>query len=138
MVQREAAGELAAEAVFSLDREHRHIPEIKRHAGLRGPVVFNPKIARAPRGIRMQVPLFGLARDTALGVLRDAYAGTSIVVDPGCPSRIPVDEWAHRQGACLRVFEQPEGCLVVCTLDNLGKGAVDSAADNIALMLGAG
>jgi N-acetyl-gamma-glutamylphosphate reductase len=99
-------------------------------------VAFSPKIARVARGIRMQVPLFGVGRETALKVYQDAYAGTKVQVDESLPSRIPVDEWAFREGACLRVFDQPSGCLVVCTLDNLGKGAVDSAFDNVVLMLG--
>lgn len=136
MVEKEAAGQLAGEAVFSLTREHRHVTEIKQVVGLTGPVMFSPKIAKVPRGIRMQVPLFGISASDARQTYQTAYAGTAITVEESGPSRVAVDDWAGREGACIRVYEQPEGCLVVCTIDNMGKGAVDSAFDNIGLMLG--
>lgn len=135
MVEKETAGQLAGEAVFSLTREHRHVAEIKLAAVLTGPLMFSPKIARVPRGIRMQVPLFGVAASAARQTYQDAYAGTAIKLEEPGPSRVAVDDWAGREGACIRVYEQPEGCLVVCTLDNMGKGAVDSVFDNISLML---
>lgn len=135
MVEKAVAGNLAAESAYSLTREHRHTPEIQHFCGLTGPLWFSPKIANVPRGIRMQVPLPGLTREQVLRTYRTAYAGTSIVVEDECPSKIPVDDWAGRSGACLRVFEQPSGCLAVCVLDNMEKGAVGGAFENIALML---
>jgi N-acetyl-gamma-glutamyl-phosphate reductase len=102
-------GHLSVEAVFGLTREHRHIAEIKQYAGLTGPVVFSPKIASVSRGIRMQVPLFGLARETVLDALAAAYAGTDITVESACPAKIPVDEWANRFGASVWVYEQAGG-----------------------------
>lgn len=136
MVEKAAAGLVAPEAVFSLTREHRHVCEIKHVAGLTGPVMFSPKVARVPKGIRMQVPLFGVVASEAREILKAAYTGTQVVVEEEGSSRLAVDDWAGREGACIRVYEVAEGCLVVCTLDNMGKGAVDSAFDSINLMLG--
>lgn len=129
------SGELPAESVFGLTREHRHIPEIRHVIGLTGPLFFSPKIVHAARGIRMQIPLFGVERWPATDAYIKAYAGTGIQVDTEGPSKIPADEWAYQDGACIRVYPQSTGVLVVCTMDNLGKGAVDSALSNIALML---
>jgi len=136
MVSKMEAGELGTAAVYGLSREHRHVVEIKHVAGLSGSVAFSPKIVTVPRGIRMEIPLFHLSRDAVLAVYEQAYAGTTVQVDREQPSRIPVEEWAGREGACLRAYDQDGGCRVVCTLDNLGKGAVDTAFDNINLMLG--
>lgn len=97
--------------------------------------MFTPKVASVPQGIRMQVALFEVTRDEALSVYRKTYAGTNITVDDSCPSRLPVDEWAGKHGACVRVYQQADGCLVVATMDNMGKGSIDSAMDNIALMI---
>jgi N-acetyl-gamma-glutamyl-phosphate reductase len=133
---RALAGELAAETVYSLAREHRHVPEIRQFSQVTGPLWFMPKIANFPRGIRMQVPLPGLGRKEVLAAYWDAYAGSAIMVDDTTPSKLTADEWAHRAGACLRVLPQAQGCLAICSLDNLGKGAVDSAYGNLCLMLG--
>jgi N-acetyl-gamma-glutamylphosphate reductase/murein DD-endopeptidase MepM/ murein hydrolase activator NlpD len=138
MIEKAANGDLATEAAYSLTKEHRHVAEIKHCTGLTGPVLFTPKIAEVPRGIRMQVALFGVTREQALRLYRAAYDGTEVLVEDGGPSRITVDDWANRRGACLRIYEQQDSCLIVCTLDNLGKGAVDSAFHNIALMLAQG
>jgi N-acetyl-gamma-glutamyl-phosphate reductase len=135
MVERHRAGELPADCAFSLSREHRHIAEVKRHARLTGPVVFTPKVAAVAEGIRMQVALFDVSRENALKVYHDVYRGTDIVVDSGRPSRLPVDEWAGKTGACLRVYDREEGCVVVATMDNMGKGSIDAAMTNIVLML---
>jgi N-acetyl-gamma-glutamyl-phosphate reductase len=136
MESKALAGDLPQEAVYSLTREHRHVPEIRQYAGLEGQVWFMPKIAAFKRGIRMQVPLAGLERDAVLATWHAAYAGTEVRVDDAAPSRVAADEWANKPGACLRAVAQPGGCLAVCSMDNLGKGAVDSAFGNLCLMLG--
>lgn len=129
------AGTLSAESVYSLTRPHRHLEEIRQFTGLAGPIWFTPKIAAFRQGIRLQLPV-PAERDIVFNVLETAYAGTSVQVDAAMPSYLPANEWAGRPGACLRVFPAGGGCLVVASLDNLGKGAVDSAEDNLRLMLG--
>jgi N-acetyl-gamma-glutamyl-phosphate reductase len=136
MESKALADDLPAEAVYSLAKEHRHVPEIQAFSGVIGPLWFTPKIAQFARGIRMQVPLPGVSREAVLNAWSAAYANTSVQVDEQIPAKLPADEWAHRAGACLRAIPQPGGCLAVCSLDNLGKGAVDSAFDNVLLMLG--
>lgn len=128
------AGTLKTEAAFSLTRPHRHLDEIRHFTGLTGPVWFTPKIAAFRQGIRMQLPV-AAPREAVLEALQGAYAGTAVLVDSGLPSSLPADEWAGRPGACLRVFPHAGGSLVVSSLDNLGKGAVDAAVDNLLLML---
>ena len=136
MESKALAGDLPAESVYGLATEHRHIAEIKQFANLDGPVWFMPKIANFKQGIRMQIPLPGVEREAVLAAWEAAYANTAIEVDRTIPSKLAADEWARKQGACLRVVPQAGGCVAVCLMDNLGKGAVDSALDNLRLMLG--
>lgn len=128
------AGTLSPESVYSLTKPHRHLEEIRQFTGLEGPIWFTPKIAAFRQGIRLQLPV-PAERDVVFNALEAAYAGTAVQVDAATPSHLPANEWAGRPGACLRVFPAAGGCLVVATLDNLGKGAVDSAQDNLQLML---
>lgn len=138
LIEQSRAGELSAEAAFSLTREHRHVAEIRTYAGVPAPtpVWFTPKIADFPQGIRMQVPLFGCTNEEVLRSWRTVYAGTDIEVADETPSRLPADAWAHRAGARLYAQSMPGGVLAICVMDNLRKGAVDSALRNIQLMLG--
>jgi N-acetyl-gamma-glutamyl-phosphate reductase len=135
-VDRAKDNSLRAETVVSLDEEHRHVPEIKHFAGISGPLWLTPKIAAFPTGMRMQIPLFGVSRDEALGCLEKAYnSHPMIVVGEDAYSRIPGDEWAGLGGAHLSVSPQKDGCVAVCLMDNLGKGAIHSARDNLMLMM---
>ncbi|MDO8418111.1 MAG: hypothetical protein Q7S87_18235 [Agitococcus sp.] len=106
MAKREAEGLLHSEAVYSLTREHLHIAEIKQACGLTGLVWFTPKIVHTVRGIRMQVPLFGLDKEEVLATYARAYENTLIEVVGNVFSRIAVDFWSNRPGACLHVIEQ--------------------------------
>lgn len=135
MVDQAEAGDFFGEAVFSLHKEHRHVAEIRQVVGFTGPLFFAPKIVAVPKGIRMQVPLPGLTREQVLAVLAKAYEGSAIKVFDEQPKTLRADLWAGRAGAGLYVTEVAGGCSVVCLLDNLGKGAIDSALDNICLML---
>jgi N-acetyl-gamma-glutamyl-phosphate reductase len=135
MIESAAQGMLETCATYSLSREHRHIAEISRHSRYEGPLWFSPKIGNYERGVRMQIPLADVDRDAALAILAQAYAGTAIRVDNAVPSRIAADIWANRQGAGIWLIPQPGGTLAVCALDNLLKGAVDSAVCNLDVML---
>ncbi|KWU23443.1 hypothetical protein [Burkholderia cenocepacia] len=138
LVEQADRGDLPPEAVYSLSSEHRHIAEIRAHAGIEPstPVWFTPKIGNFPRGIRMQIPLRGVGRREVLVTFNETYNGTAVKVEHVTPPRLAGDAWANRPGACLYAQEMQGGTLAICVLDNLGKGAVDSALENIQLMLG--
>lgn len=138
LVEKHERGELPVEGAYSMNRMHRHIPEIAHAVDLPCSLWFTPKIIGVPRGIRMQIPVPFLNRDDALNVYRETYRDTEIQVSDETPSKVRVDEWANKRGALIRVYHEPFGAIVVCNLDNLGKGAIDSAEDNIHLMLNIG
>jgi N-acetyl-gamma-glutamyl-phosphate reductase len=136
MIERAEAGTLEATAIYSLTRPHRHIEEIQRFSGCRAaPLWFCPKIGSHARGIRMQIPLLGVDRDAALSQYSASFAGHDVVIHDDVPKCIPADVWAGKAGAGIWGIPQPHGVMLVCAIDNLGKGAVDSAIANLDTML---
>lgn len=135
LIEKAQANELAGECAYSLTRAHRHIDEIRHLAKVSGPLWFSPKIANFAQGIRMQIPLFDASADAVHAVLQARYQGTPVRVSAERPNKLPADSWAGQAGACIHVLPQDSGCLAVCLLDNMKKGAVDAARDNIHLML---
>jgi N-acetyl-gamma-glutamyl-phosphate reductase len=115
--------------------EHQHAPELEQALGF--PVCFVPHLLPVRRGLLVTCYARALADDLRER-LEDVYAGSPAVrvlpegTDP---------ELARVQGtdtAELAVYEDgPTGrTIVVCTLDNLGKGAAGQAVQNANLALG--
>ena len=129
-------GTLAPECEYGFVTEHRHIAEIKRHADLKGNICFTPKIGSFDRGIRMQTIIPNSDRINLLRMYTNAYKDTDIQVDLGQPSKLTANEWAYKSGAIIRVYQQGPDCLVVCSMDNMGFGSVDTIINNMKLMLG--
>jgi len=128
-------GLMVNETMFSLNREHRHVQEIKTHSGASGPVIFHPKVDPLTfSGTRMVVSIPNVRADELRALYREVYQGTEIIVLDDNPSSIKVNDWADKEGACLRVYENEIGSTVICTLDNLLKGAVSAAVRNVTLM----
>ncbi|TPG09601.1 N-acetyl-gamma-glutamyl-phosphate reductase [Sphingomonas oligophenolica] len=130
---------------FSL--AHKHVPEMQRHAGLAHPPVFAPMVARAFRGMIVEVPLpLGAmpgkpSPQAILGAIEVAFAGCAVVsVHRDRPDEllIAVDA-APTDRLDLYVFTNEAGdqARLVATLDNLGKGASGAAVQNLNIMAGA-
>lgn len=140
---------LPFEAPYALERVHKHVPEMTRHAGLRAEPQFVPAVGPFRCGMRVQIPLHTSLLGRVGGArrvwesLQSRYAGESFVrvaplresavgerdLDPrGCNDTNRID---------LHVFAHPSGhALVVAILDNLGKGAAGAAIQNLNLLLG--
>jgi N-acetyl-gamma-glutamyl-phosphate reductase len=117
---------------------HRHTPEIEQAVGAE--VLFTPHLAPMNRGILATCyarPARALDSDGVLALLRDAYAGARfVVVNETSPSTKATlgSNCAH---ITARVDERTGWVIVLCALDNLGKGASGQAVQcaNIALGL---
>ena len=114
---------------------HQHAPEIAQALGF--PVCFVPHLLPVRRGLLVTCYVQAL-EDDLRERLEDAYAGAPVV-------RVLPDgvapELARVQGtdaAELAVFEDRATgrTIVVCALDNLGKGAAGQAIQNANLALG--
>lgn len=132
---------------YGMDLGHKHMPEMKRHAGLTHDVIFAPAVIRAFRGMVVEVPLnlkaMGLpatARDL-LRTLQTHYDGSRIVSvsDGNDVSELLLNENdAATDRLELFVFSNGEGDQVrlVARLDNLGKGAAGSTVQDLNIMAG--
>ncbi|MEO6092782.1 MAG: N-acetyl-gamma-glutamyl-phosphate reductase [Novosphingobium sp.] len=131
---------------YGLGLGHKHVAEMRLHAGLRHSPVFAPAVVPAYRGMLVEVPLPlaaipGAASPDALRAFLAAfYAGSPIVTvhdeTPGelllRRSTVPSDRLD------LHVFGSADGseARLVALLDNLGKGASGAAVQNLNLMAG--
>ena len=113
---------------------HRHAPEIAQQLGF--PVCFVPHLLPVRRGL-LATCYVQTAADVR-GLLEDAYAGSPVV--RVLPEGI-APELARVQGsdaAEIGVFADGATgtAIVICALDNLGKGAAGQAVQNANLALG--
>jgi N-acetyl-gamma-glutamyl-phosphate reductase len=138
------------EAPYALDREHKHLPEMKRYSGLARMPHFVPAVGPFRCGMRMEIPLHAaiLPGEVSARQIHEAlatrYADEPFVrVEPLAESA-PTDERTldprRLNGSNrieLRVLPNPLGhVLLIATLDNLGKGAAGAAVQSMNLMLG--
>lgn len=131
--------------IYALGLGHKHVPEMKVHAGLEHGPVFAPAVARTYRGMLVEVPLHlhalpGRPSGAAIrDVLEGAYEGSALVrLDRGAHGELTLERTAGTDRLELFVFadEASGQARLVAALDNLGKGAAGAAAQNLNLALG--
>jgi N-acetyl-gamma-glutamyl-phosphate reductase len=113
---------------------HQHAPEIAQALGF--PVTFVPHLLPVRRGLLATCYVTPTAELRPL--LEDAYAGSHVV--RVLPEGV-VPELArvqHTDGAEIALFEDAATgrAVVICAIDNLGKGAAGQAIQNANLALG--
>jgi N-acetyl-gamma-glutamyl-phosphate reductase len=130
---------------YALALAHKHAPEMRRHAGLTHAPIFQPAVARAYRGMVVQVPihLAQLARTATLTdvaeVLASAYDGGRVVrFAHEAATVVRIEDDANTDRMTLRVTGNAATgqALLIATLDNLGKGAAGAAVQNLNIMAG--
>ncbi|MDR6786730.1 N-acetyl-gamma-glutamyl-phosphate reductase [Sphingomonas sp. BE138] len=130
---------------YALGLAHKHAPEMRRHAGLSTAPIFQPAVARAYRGMVVQVPLHlaQLTRRASLTdvaeVLATAYDGNRVVrFAHEAVTTVRIEDDANTDRMTVRVTgnEATGQALLIATLDNLGKGAAGAAVQNLNIMAG--
>ncbi len=132
---------------YGLSLNHKHLPEMQQHAGLKHGVLFAPSVVPAFRGMIVEVPLHlgAMATDPNADALRDAldafYQSSDVV--RVMPDADPGELLLHRSkapwdGMEIYVFGNEGGgnARLVAVVDNLGKGASGAAIQNLNLMAG--
>lgn len=114
---------------------HQHAPEIAQAIGF--PVCFVPHLLPVRRGLLATCYVRPLGGDLR-GLLEDAYSASHVVrvlPDGVAPELARVQ---HTDAAEIALFEDRATGLavVVCALDNLGKGAAGQALQNANIALG--
>jgi N-acetyl-gamma-glutamyl-phosphate reductase len=148
-------GDLPYEAPYSLDRIHKHLPEMQRYAALALAPQFIPAVGPFACGMRVEVPVHrsllraGATAETVWQTLADRYAGEPFLEVADFRSLEhqtdePLDDFSLDPQALndtnrLRLHVLPNAgghLLLVGILDNLGKGASGVAIQSLNLMLG--
>jgi N-acetyl-gamma-glutamyl-phosphate reductase len=134
---------------YALSLAHKHVPEMKVHAGLVHAPIFSPTVARYYRGMIVDVPLalWALPGNRKAGdlrdVLADAYRGR-VFIDVATASEssdlktLDAESITSGNKLKLHVFanEAERQVRLVAILDNLGKGASGAAVQNLNIMTG--
>ena len=114
---------------------HQHAPEIAAHLGF--PVTFVPHLLPVRRGLIATCVVRSSGQD--LRLLLEAHYAESHVVDV-LPEGVAPELARVQQtdGAEIGVFEDAltGDSIVICALDNLGKGAAGQAIQNVNLLYG--
>ena len=134
---------------YGLSLQHKHVPEMTRHAGLNTPLLFAPAVGAYRQGMLVEVPLHlsSLPETPSVerihGALVEHYEGARFVEVADLDeteSMTGIDPQGLNGTNCMRlhVFGDRGGEQVrlVALLDNLGKGASGAAVQNLNLMLG--
>ncbi|WP_167954373.1 N-acetyl-gamma-glutamyl-phosphate reductase [Sphingomonas jejuensis] len=134
-----------AHRAYALGLGHKHLGEMRVHAGLAHAPLFTPAVTRTYRGMIVEVPL-PLARlpgaptlDDLRQSLASAYAGSPIVrVSDARPATLDIERMAGTDGMELFVLGDAVAgqARLVALLDNLGKGAAGAAIQNLNIMSG--
>ncbi len=132
--------------LYALGLEHKHVPEIILHGGLRRRPVFLPSVGHFAQGMIVSIPLhldmLHGAHDAARlhQALGDHYAAHPGIVVQKMANEATLDAAALAGSDTLelRVLANPahKHAVLVARLDNLGKGASGAAVQNLLLMLG--
>ncbi len=144
-----APGQLWYSRPYSLNLNHKHLPEMQHYAGLAHTPLFLPSVGHFRQGMLVSVGLFSefftnsMSPTDVYNVLAERYQDEPCVrvFPPSDTSQLDagfLDPQANNDTNSLDlfVFGHNEQVLVTARLDNLGKGASGAAVQNMNLMLG--
>ena len=131
---------------YGLALGHKHVPEMRKYAGLAHDPLFAPAVIPAHRGMVVEVPLHlsqmerAAPTDGLRDCLVDFYAGSPVVtVHQETPDELLLRASMQPSDRLeLWVFGSRDGsqARLVARLDNLGKGASGAAVQSLNLMAG--
>jgi N-acetyl-gamma-glutamyl-phosphate reductase len=135
--------------IYGLGLEHKHIPEIRRHAGLSVDPIFIPGYGGYRQGIVLTIPIHlewlrsgtnGTMLHECLRARYEARAHVRVeqLMSPAHATELNPQALNGTDDVTLTVaVNDRTGQAVLCAVfDNLGKGAAGAAAQNLNLMLG--
>ena len=146
LIERFAAEPDLAFRTYGLNLDHKHMPEMRIHAGLSHDVIFAPSVIRAFRGMLVDVPLHlgamgSVTPDQLLAELSAFYAGSNIISvqsGSGLSELLISENDAPTDRLELFICGNVGGyhARLIARLDNLGKGASGAAVQNLNIMAG--
>ncbi len=149
--QYEAGGDprLDAPRPYGLTLAHKHVPEMAAHTGLKVPPVFVPIVGNFLKGLAVSVPLHlsqlkpGTTPEAVHAALAARYEGERFVRVKPLRDPAAIEAAYFEVQACndtndvdIFVFANDSQVLLMCRLDNLGKGASGAAVQSMNVHLG--
>jgi len=144
-----AADQAAPFQLYGLGLDHKHVPEIRTHAGLAHAPIFVPAYGHYRQGIVLTIALHlrllpaGVTASHLHAALQARYAGRQVIeVQPlaehAADERLDPRVLNGSNRLRLAVYTRAHSgqVLLVAVFDNLGKGAAGAAVQNLELMLG--
>jgi len=132
---------------YGLSLGHKHLPEMAAHTGLSAPPIFMPVVGNFYKGLAVSVPLplkeLGTTAEAVQQALATRYAGERFVRVMPLRDADTLEAGFFDVQACndtnrvdIFVFANPTQALLLCRLDNLGKGASGAAVQAMNVHLG--
>lgn len=134
---------------YGLALQHKHVPEMRKYAGLQHDPIFFPQEGRYSQGMLVQVPLnlWSLPKQVKPSYLHaclsswyadQPFVTVAPVEDAAAMTHLGPEGLNGTNQMTLYVFgnEDREQAVLVALLDNLGKGASGQAVQCLNLMLG--
>jgi N-acetyl-gamma-glutamyl-phosphate reductase len=134
---------------YALTLEHKHIEEMRIHAGLDHRPLFAPSVGRFYRGMTVEIPLHlwalpGKPNVAAVhAALTDSYRDEKLITvaslaESSVKKSLDAEEMKNTNGMKIYVFgnDGERQVRVVAVLDNLGKGAAGACIQNLNVMMG--
>jgi N-acetyl-gamma-glutamyl-phosphate reductase len=133
--------------IYAMAQKHKHVPEMRAHAGLARAPIFQPSVGRYYKGMIVEVPLplSALPGRPKLAEVHAAlaahYEGEHFVqvasLDEAAQLKTLDPEGLNGTNQLkLFAFGNDDEARLVALLDNLGKGASGAAVQNLNIALG--
>lgn len=134
---------------YALELKHKHLPEIRKHAGLSIDPIFIPTVCNFYKGLAANIPLYTsrLSKykkpEEISSFLKDYYAGEKYIRvipygdnDELLDGSFDITACNDTNNVDIFVFGNEERILLTARLDNLGKGASGAAIQDMNITLG--
>ena len=147
LIERFETGGAPAFRTYGLDLSHKHLAEMKVHAGLNYHPVFSPSVVPAFRGMIVEIPInLEVTRADPIWIRTvwdEVYEPSEPIINTRHPRDHPnellleanAEPWDGMELLCF-VNEETTQARLIARLDNLGKGASGAAIQNLNIMCG--
>jgi len=129
--------ELSGARMYALSLNHKHLPEMRLHAGLSNAPLFSPVIDDFFSGMLVSVPLFGVDKNKILAAYKKRYeTGRVKLIEDYDGNFLAANALSGKDDLEIYVFGNGDRILLTSRLDNLGKGASGAAVQCFEIMKG--
>jgi N-acetyl-gamma-glutamyl-phosphate reductase len=133
---------LDAPRLYGLTQMHKHLPEMKKIAGLEKDVIFSPIVAPYFAGMEVVTPISPAELSTTAAQIKEVYQDyykTKIVhfnEKADEDGFLSAGAFAGKDDMEISLAGNEERLLLISRFDNLGKGASGAAIQNMNIALG--